>query len=158
MYRVGIGFDAHRFVEGRKLIMGGVEIPYRYGLLGHSDADVLIHAISDSILGALGKSDIGSLFPNTDNRYKNISSLILLKEVTAIMHEKGYTIANCDNVIICEKPKLSPYINEMKKNIVEVLRIPLHSISIKATTTEKMGFTGREEGVAAKSIVLLKPK
>lgn len=154
--KIGIGYDVHQLVKGRKLIIGGVEIPYEKGLLGHSDADVLIHAIMDSILGALGLGDIGKHFPDTDNQYKDISSLVLLNRVYNIMLKSGYKVGNIDAVIIAEKPKMAPYIENMKGNIAKVLKTPLSYINIKATTTERLGFEGRGEGISAQSVCLLK--
>jgi ygbB family len=153
--RIGIGYDVHKLVENRKLIIGGVNIPYGKGLLGHSDADVLIHAIMDSILGALALKDIGYHFPDSDNEYKNIDSKILLKRVFKIMKENNFKIGNIDSVIACEKPKLAPYIDSMRKVIADILNTDVENISIKATTTEKMGFVGREEGISAEAICLL---
>jgi 2-C-methyl-D-erythritol 2,4-cyclodiphosphate synthase len=153
--RIGIGYDVHRLVEGRKLIIGGVEIPCEKGLLGHSDADVLVHAVMDSILGALGLGDIGKHFPDDDIQYKDISSLVLLERVYNIMSQSNYRIGNIDGVIIAEEPKMAPYIEDMKKNMAKILRIPLSRINIKATTTEKLGFEGRGEGIGAQSICLL---
>ncbi|AAK78414.1 2-C-methyl-D-erythritol 2,4-cyclodiphosphate synthase [Clostridium acetobutylicum] len=153
--RVGIGYDVHKLVENRKLILGGVEIQYSKGLLGHSDADVLVHAIIDSILGAAGLGDIGKLFPDSDNKYKGISSLKLLKEVNALIKDKGYKIGNIDSTIIAQKPKISPYIEDIKKSLCNVLDIDLGSINIKATTEEGLGFTGRGEGISSQSICLL---
>lgn len=153
--RIGIGYDVHKLVENRKLIIGGVNIPYVKGLLGHSDADVLIHAIMDSILGALALKDIGYHFPDSDNEYKNIDSKILLKRVFKIMKENNFKIGNIDSVIACEKPKLAPYIDSMRKVIADILNTDVENISIKATTTEKMGFVGREEGISAEVICLL---
>lgn len=153
--KCGIGFDAHKFESNRKLIVGGVEIPYEFGLAGHSDADVLIHAIIDSIAGvSLGK-DIGNLFPDTDMAYKNIDSKILLEKTCKLVAEKGYTISNIDAEIIAQKPKFAPYIQEMRQVISKVMDISIDDISIKATTTEKMGFTGRGEGIAAISSSLI---
>lgn len=153
--RIGIGYDVHKLVEGRKLIIGGVEIPCEKGLLGHSDADVLVHAVMDSILGALGLGDIGKHFPDDDIQYKDISSLVLLERVYNIMSQSNYRIGNIDGIIIAEKPKMAPYIEDMKKNMAKILRIPLSRINIKATTTEKLGFEGRGEGISAQSICLL---
>ena len=153
--RIGIGYDVHKLVENRKLIIGGVNIPYGKGLLGHSDADVLIHAIMDSILGALALKDIGYHFPDSDNEYKNIDSKILLKRVFKIMKENNFKIGNIDSVIACEKPKLAPYIDSMRKVIADILNTDVENISIKATTTENMGFVGREEGISAEAICLL---
>ena len=156
MFRIGNGFDVHRFGEGRKLILGGVEIPHDKGLIGHSDADVLLHSISDAILGAAGEKDIGTHFPDTDPRYKDISSIKILNEVGKLINSNGYEIVNIDTVIICERPKLAPYTDEMKKNIADALGIKSEDIGIKATTTEQLGFTGREEGIAATANVLIK--
>jgi 2-C-methyl-D-erythritol 2,4-cyclodiphosphate synthase len=155
--KIGIGYDVHGLVKGRKLIIGGVEIPFEKGLLGHSDADVLIHAIMDSILGALGLGDIGKHFPDTDNQYKDISSLVLLERVYAIMAKNNYEIGNIDTIIVAQRPKLAPYIENMKRQISKVLNTSIYSINIKATTTEKLGFEGREEGISAHSVCLLVP-
>lgn len=153
--RIGNGFDVHKLVENRKLILGGVNIPYELGLLGHSDADVLIHAIIDSILGALGEGDIGKHFPDTDAKYKNVDSCYLLEEVYKLMISKGYCIGNVDATVILEKPKLRPYIDEMQCNIAKILNTNVENINVKATTTEKLGYTGRGEGVASQSVCLL---
>ncbi|MCL4384747.1 MAG: 2-C-methyl-D-erythritol 2,4-cyclodiphosphate synthase [Actinobacteria bacterium] len=153
--KIGIGYDVHRFDENRKLILGGVEINHNKGLLGHSDADVLIHAINDAILGALGLGDIGIHFPDTDMNFKDISSLILLKKVITMMKNNGFEIVNCDNIIILERPKVFPYIDLMKKTLSATMEINPIQLNIKATTTEGLGFCGREEGIAAQSIVLL---
>jgi 2-C-methyl-D-erythritol 2,4-cyclodiphosphate synthase len=153
--RVGIGYDVHRLAEGRPLIMGGVNIPWDRGLLGHSDADVLTHAIMDALLGAAALGDIGKHFPDSDEAYRGISSLHLLQKVSRLLREKGYTICNIDAVIIAQKPKMLPHINEMIENISSVLSIEKGCINIKATTTEKLGFTGREEGIAAQAAVLI---
>lgn len=155
--KIGIGYDVHALVENRKLILGGIDIPYEKGLLGHSDADVLVHAIMDSILGALGLGDIGKHFPDTDEEYKDISSLILLERVYDIMTESKYKIGNIDTVIIAQSPKLAPYIEDMKLNISKILNTPVFNINIKATTTEKLGFEGRKEGISAQSVCLLIP-
>lgn len=154
--RIGIGYDVHAFCQNRQLILGGVNIPYDKGLLGHSDADVLVHAIMDSILGALGQGDIGKHFPDTDPKYKDISSLLLLKNVYSTMEDMGYKIGNLDTVIMAEEPKIAPHIEEMKDRIGEILHTDIESINIKATTTEELGFVGRKEGIAAKSVCLLK--
>lgn len=151
--RVGIGYDVHRLIEGRKLIIGGVNIPYGMGLLGHSDGDVLLHAIKDSILGAAALGDIGRYFPDTDKKYKDANSLELLREVGALMNSKGYIINNLDTIIIAQMPKMAPYIEEMRNNIASALNIEVDRINIKATTTEKLGFIGLGEGITAKSIV-----
>ncbi len=153
--RVGIGYDVHRLVEGRKLILGGVTIPFEKGLLGHSDADVLLHAVSDALLGAAGLGDIGRHFPDTDEKYKGASSLLLLKEVGMKIKEAGYKVGNIDAVIICEKPKLMTHIPVMENHIAKALEIEVTKINVKATTTEKLGFTGRKEGIASEAITLL---
>ena len=155
LIRVGNGYDVHRLVEGRKLILGGVDVPHSMGLDGHSDADVLVHALCDALLGALGAGDIGKYFPNTDPKWKGISSLHLLKEVMRMCREKGFELANADSVIVAQKPKLAPYISEMKKNIASILDVETDQINIKATTTEKLGFAGREEGISAYAVALL---
>lgn len=154
--RIGMGYDVHKLVEGRKLIIGGVEIPYEKGLLGHSDADVLLHAIMDSILGAAALGDIGKHFPDTDERFKGISSILLLKEVGKLIKEKGYEIENIDSTIIAQKPKMAPHISNMIKNIAEALNVEEDRINVKATTEEGLGFTGRGEGISSQSICLLK--
>ena len=153
--RIGIGYDVHKLVFGRDLILGGEKIPFEKGLLGHSDADVLIHAVMDSILGALAMRDIGFHFPDTDDAYKGIDSKLLLKKVDNIMKEKGFYIVNIDTVIIAQKPKLQNYIDKMRENISDILNIDKDQISIKATTTEKLGFIGREEGIAVEAVCLL---
>ncbi len=153
--RIGNGYDVHRLVEGRKLILGGVDIPHSMGLYGHSDADALVHALCDALLGALGVGDIGAYFPDTDPKWAGISSLLLLKEVMRMVREKGFEVANTDSVIVAQKPKLAPYFKEMKKNIASVLGVETGRINIKATTTEKLGFAGREEGVVAYAVALL---
>ena len=153
--RVGNGYDVHRLVEGRKLILGGVDVPHSMGLDGYSDADVLVHALCDALLGALGAGDIGNYFPNTDPKWKGISSLHLLKEVMRMCREKGFELANADSMIVAQKPKLAPYIPEMKKNIAAILDVEADQINIKATTTERLGFAGREEGISAYAVALL---
>jgi 2-C-methyl-D-erythritol 2,4-cyclodiphosphate synthase len=158
MYKIGYGFDAHRFSKDAKLIIGGVEIPFEYGLKGHSDADVLSHAICDALLGALGEGDIGSYFPDTDPKYKGMSSLVFLKETVKLLYENGFEIENLDSVIVCEKPKISPHIKQIKETLSEVLGISAKSLGIKATTTDQMGFTGRGEGIAAQAVALIKTK
>ncbi|HEY9574097.1 MAG TPA: 2-C-methyl-D-erythritol 2,4-cyclodiphosphate synthase [Lachnospiraceae bacterium] len=150
--RVGMGYDVHRLVEGRDLIVGGVKIPYEKGLLGHSDADVLLHAIMDALLGAAGLEDIGSHFPDSDPKYKGASSLELLKEVGQKLEEKLYFIENIDATIIAQEPKMRPYIGEMKKKIAKVLCLEEDRINIKATTEEGLGFTGKKEGISAQAI------
>lgn len=154
--RIGTGYDVHRLVENRDLILGGVSIPYNLGLLGHSDADVLLHAIMDALLGAAALGDIGKYFPDSDDRYKNISSLTLLKEVGNILKEKGYDIGNIDSTIIAQRPKLASYIDSMRKNIADTLNIPVDLVGVKATTEERLGFTGRGEGISAQAVCLLK--
>ena len=153
--RVGLGYDVHRLVEGRDLILGGVKIPYEKGLLGHSDADVLLHALTDALLGAAALGDIGRHFPDTDERYRGISSLILLEKAYTLVKERGYSLGNADMVLILQKPKLKEYIPFMEENIAEALSCEKERISVKATTEEGLGFTGQGEGVSAKAIVLL---
>ncbi|MBQ3628912.1 MAG: 2-C-methyl-D-erythritol 2,4-cyclodiphosphate synthase [Bacteroidaceae bacterium] len=153
--RIGFGFDVHKLVEGRDLWMGGVKIPHTLGLLGHSDADVLIHAICDAILGAANMRDIGFHFPDTAGEYKDIDSKILLKKTVALVREKGYEIGNIDATICAERPKMNPHIPEMQRVLSEVMSIDIDDISIKATTTEKLGFTGREEGISAYAVALI---
>lgn len=153
--RIGTGYDVHELVEGRRLVLGGIEIPFEKGLLGHSDADVLIHAVMDSILGALALGDIGLLFPDTDMKYKDIDSKILLKRVVEVMKENNFQIGNVDVVVMAQRPKLRPYIEEMRSVISEILLTDIKNVSIKATTTEKLGFVGREEGIAAHAVVIL---
>ena len=156
MFKTGIGFDAHPLAEDRPLVIGGVNIPHSRGLLGHSDADVLVHAVMDAILGALALGDIGEHFPDTEDEFEGADSLVLLSRVQKMIEDKGYSCENLDSIIIAEKPKLKSYIGEMRKNLASVLKISTDQLSIKATTTEHMGFTGREEGIAAQAIVLLK--
>lgn len=153
--RVGIGYDVHKLVEGRPLILGGVVIPYEKGLLGHSDADVLVHAINDALLGAAALGDIGKHFPDTDMKYKDIKSLILLKEVVDLLQKSGYKVVNIDSCICAQRPKLAPFIDEMRKNIGETIGIDINNISVKATTTEELGFVGKGEGISAKAVCLL---
>lgn len=156
MFRIGQGFDVHQFTQGRPLIIGGVTIPYEKGLLGHSDADVLLHAAADACLGAIGAGDIGKHFPDTDIRFKNADSTKLLLNVWELVKKQGYELGNMDCTIIAQKPKMSPYIEQMKARIAELLEGTIEQVNVKATTTEKIGFTGREEGIAAMAIVLLK--
>ena len=156
MFRTGIGFDAHALAEGLPLVIGGVQIPHSSGLLGHSDADVLVHAVMDAILGAMALGDIGDHFPDTKDKFKGADSMELLSIVHKMIDDKGYCCENLDSIIIAEKPKLKSYIGEMRENLASVLKINFDQLSIKATTTEHMGFTGREEGIAAHAIVLLK--
>ena len=153
--RIGQGYDVHKLVEGRKLILGGVEIPHTVGLLGHSDADVLLHAIMDSLLGASALGDIGKLFPDTDERYKGADSLALLKEVVRVLGEKGYKIVNIDSTVIAQSPKLKDYIVKMRENIACACNIDVDCVSVKATTEEHLGFTGRKEGISAHSVCLI---
>lgn len=151
--KIGHGFDVHRLTENRKLILCGVDIPYSLGLLGHSDGDVAVHALIDAILGALGESDIGNHFPDTDSKFKNICSLVLLKQVISLMEDKGYFLSNADLTVIAQKPKLAGYLNQMKKNLSDICKTK--NINIKATTTEGLGFEGRGEGISAHSVVLI---
>lgn len=153
--RIGIGYDVHQLVPDRKLWLGGVEIPHTLGLLGHSDADVLIHAICDAILGAAALGDIGKHFPDNDPNYKNIDSKILLKKCGELIAEKGYRIDNIDSIVVAQKPKIGPYIPMMRQTLAEVLGIEADQVSVKATTTEHLGFEGREEGISAQAVVLL---
>ena len=153
--RIGQGYDVHRLVEGRKLIIGGVDIPYEKGLLGHSDADVLLHAVMDALLGAAALGDIGQHFPDSDERYKGISSIALLKEVGKILQENGYMIENIDSTVIAQRPKLLPYRPQMAENIAAAVGIEKEQVSVKATTEEGLGFTGTGEGISAQAIALL---
>ena len=153
--RVGMGYDVHRLVEDRKLIIGGVEIPYEKGLLWHSDADVLTHAVMDGLLGALALGDIGKHFPDNDDRYKDIDSLVLLEKVCELIRNKGYEISNVDSTILAQAPKLRPYIDEMRSKLAKAMKLDIDEVSVKATTEERLGFTGREEGIAAHAVVLL---
>jgi 2-C-methyl-D-erythritol 2,4-cyclodiphosphate synthase len=156
--RIGHGYDVHRLVPGRKLIIGGVEIPYEKGLLGHSDADVLVHAIMDSILGALALGDIGKLFPDTCKEYENANSLILLSQVIDLTEKNGFEIGNIDSTVIAQAPKLSPHIQKMRENIAVVCKTDISNISVKATTEEKLGFTGELLGISAHAVCILKNK
>lgn len=153
--RIGQSIDIHQLVEGRKLILGGVEIPYEKGLKGHSDADVLLHAIIESIIGALGEGDIGKHFPDTDDCYKGISSMILLEETYKLMNEKGYKIGNVDAIIMTEQPKMAPHIPTMRNNIAKALHCDVTQINVKATRGEKLGFVGRGEGIVSQAVCLL---
>lgn len=155
MMRIGHGYDVHRLVEERALILGGVDIPHTKGLLGHSDADVLTHAIMDALLGAAGLWDIGHAFPDTDPAYKGISSLLLLERVMEMLHSKGYSVGNIDATILAQKPKLAPYIPQMRENIARIIGIDAGAVNIKATTEEGLGFTGTEQGIAAHAVALL---
>ena len=154
-FRVGQGFDVHRLVEGRKCILGGVEIPHEKGLLGHSDADVLLHAITDALLGAIGSGDIGMHFPDTDPRWKGADSLALLGRVGEIVREAGYEIGNVQGTVICERPKIRPHVKAMRENIAQALRIEVAQVGIQGTTTEKLGFSGRGEGIMAQAVALV---
>lgn len=156
--RIGHGYDVHRLVEDRALILGGVNVPHSKGLLGHSDADVLTHAIMDALLGAAGLWDIGHAFPDTDPAYKGISSLLLLERVVHMLGEKGYSVENVDATILAQKPKLAPYIPQMRKNVAEVIGIEEGRVNVKATTEEGLGFTGTEQGIAAHAVALLTTK
>lgn len=155
MIRIGQGFDVHQLVEGRPLIIGGIEIPFEKGLLGHSDADVLLHTVADAILGAISEGDIGKHFPDTDPTFKDADSAKLLSYVWKIVKKKGYLLGNIDCTIIAQKPKMAPYIPEMRRRISELLEADLTLVNVKATTTEKLGFCGREEGIASQAVVLL---
>ena len=155
MYRTGIGFDVHTLAEDRLLIIGGVQIPHPKGLLGHSDADVLVHAVMDAVLGALALGDIGQHFPDTDEKFKDGNSIELLRHVQCLVEEEGYVCTNLDSIIIAEKPKMAPHLMEMRTNLASALKIKTEQVSIKATTTERLGVIGREEGIAAQAIVLL---
>ncbi|MEW6654587.1 MAG: 2-C-methyl-D-erythritol 2,4-cyclodiphosphate synthase [Bacteroidota bacterium] len=154
-FRIGFGYDVHKFVENRRLIIGGVEVPHSKGLLGHSDADVLLHAICDAMLGALALGDIGKHFPDTDEKYKDADSRKLLKHVGELIRANGYEVSNIDSNVLLQKPKLSSYINEMRRAIAEIVNLSVAQVSIKATTAEGLGYVGREEGCAAQAVVLL---
>lgn len=155
--RIGHGYDVHRLVEGRSLVLGGVRIPFEKGLDGHSDADVLTHAVMDALLGAAAMGDIGKLFPDTDDRYLGADSIALLREVDRRLTEAGYRLGNLDVTVIAQRPKLAPYINQMRQNLAAALRTELQNISVKATTEEHLGFTGSGEGIAAHAVCLLEP-
>ena len=154
--RIGMGYDVHKLTEGRPLILGGVTVPWEKGLLGHSDADVLVHAIMDAVLGAAALGDIGLHFPDTDPRYKGISSIILLEKVGELLREKGYEPGNIDATIIAQKPKLRPYIDEMRKHVAAALDMSVEDVSVKATTEEGLGFTGTQEGVSSHAVCLIR--
>ena len=158
MIRIGHGYDVHRLIEGRRLVLGGVEIPYEKGLLGHSDADVLLHAIADALLGAAALGDIGKLFPDNDPAYKDADSLVLLRKVGVKLSGLGYHPSNIDATVIAQRPKLLPYFEKMKANIAFVLNCDISSVNLKATTEEKLGFTGREEGISAHAVALITKK
>ena len=153
--RIGHGYDVHRLVEGRKCIIGGVNIPHSLGLLGHSDADVLLHAVMDAIIGAMALGDIGHLFPDTDGEYKDIDSMILCSKVNDVMKNNGYKIGNIDATVIAQKPKMAPHIEKMRDNIARIFETDIRNVSVKATTEEKLGFTGQELGIAAHAVCLL---
>ena len=155
MIRIGHGYDVHRLVVGRRLILGGVEIPYERGLLGHSDADVLVHAIMDALLGALAMGDIGGMFPDSDERYAGADSIELLRRVTAAIGERGYRVGNIDGTVIAQRPKLKEYIGAMRERIAQACGVGIDAVSVKATTEEKLGFTGSGEGIAAHAVALL---
>ncbi len=154
-FRVGQGYDVHRLVTDRRLILGGVDIPYEKGLLGHSDADVLAHAVMDALLGAAALGDIGKLFPDNDPEYEGADSLMLTRRVMRVLEENGYAVSNVDATIIAQSPKLAPYIDRMRENIAAALNIPVTNVSVKATTEERLGFTGRKEGIAAQAAALI---
>ncbi len=153
--RIGQGYDVHQLVQKRKLVLGGVEIPHEKGLFGHSDADVLVHAIMDALVGAAGMGDIGKLFPDSDDKYKGISSLILLREVGLMLKQRGFEIGNIDATIIAQRPKMAPHVSKMQQNIAQQLNIEASQVNIKATTTEKLGFVGQEKGIATQAVALL---
>lgn len=153
--RIGTGYDVHKLVEGRKLIIGGVEIPYEKGLLGHSDADVLVHAVMDALLGAAALGDIGKHFPDSDPKYKGADSLMLMREVKRILAENGYQVGNVDATIIAQTPRMSPHIDTMRRNIADALGLDVSQVSVKATTEERLGFTGRGEGISAQAVALI---
>lgn len=155
MIRIGHGYDVHKLCENRKLIIGGVEIPYEKGLLGHSDADVLLHAISDALLGAAALGDIGCLFPDNDPKYKGADSLLLLKEVVSVLKNNGFSVVNIDSTLIAQKPKMRPYIDEMRRNIAAACGVDVNMVSVKATTEEGLGFSGRGEGISAHAVCLI---
>lgn len=155
-FRIGHGYDVHRLTENRKLFIGGVEIPFEKGLLGHSDADVLLHAVMDAVLGALGERDIGFIFPDSDEKYRGISSVFLAETVCELMIRRGYEIGNIDCTVIAQRPKLSPYIGKMKEIIACAFKTDINNVNVKATTEEKLGFTGNGEGIAAHAVCLLK--
>lgn len=153
--RIGHGYDVHILTENRKLIIGGVDIPYEKGLLGHSDADVLLHAISDALLGASALGDIGKVFPDTDPAFKGANSLLLLKDIVKAVHKKGYTVGNIDSTIIAQSPKMKPHIEKMRENIAKACKTDIENINVKATTEEHLGFTGRKEGISAHAVCIL---
>lgn len=158
MIRVGQGFDVHKFEEGRPLIIGGVTIPHERGLAGHSDADVLLHTITDAALGAIGEGDIGRHFPDTDAAFKDADSAVLLEEIWKLVNERGYVLGNIDCTVIAERPKMSPHIETIQARVAQLLKADVSQVNVKATTSEKLGFTGREEGIAAMATILLQKK
>lgn len=158
MFRIGQGIDVHQLTEGRPLILGGITIPHEKGLLGHSDADVLLHTVTDAVLGAIGEGDIGRHFPDTDPEFKDADSAKLLEHVWSLVEDRGYELVNADCTIIAQQPKMAPYIEQMKNRIAELLKATPDQVNVKATTTEKLGFTGRGEGIASQAVVLLKKK
>ena len=153
--RIGYGYDVHRLTEGRRLILGGVDIPHTMGLDGHSDADVLLHALCDAMLGALALGDIGRHFPDNDDKYLGISSIVLLERVTELCRNKGYTLSNCDITVLAQRPKLAPHIGAMRDNIARAVGVDIDRVSVKATTEERLGFTGNEEGIASHAVVIM---
>lgn len=155
MLRIGHGYDVHKLVENRKLIIGGVDIPYEKGLLGHSDADVLLHAIGDALMGAAALGDIGCIFPDNDPKFKDADSLVLLKEVVALLKSKGFSVVNIDSTLIAQKPKMRPYIDAIRKNIADACGVSENMVSVKATTEEGLGFSGRGEGISAHAVCLI---
>ncbi|MFA5669753.1 MAG: 2-C-methyl-D-erythritol 2,4-cyclodiphosphate synthase [Balneolaceae bacterium] len=157
-FRIGYGYDVHKFQEGRKLILGGLQVPYSRGLAGHSDADVLLHAITDALLGALALGDIGKHFPDTDPAYKDVDSRVLLRDAYKLVLQKGYELGNLDATLVAQEPKMAPHINDMRKLIAQDLNVNLEDVSVKATTSEWLGFTGRKEGISASAVVLLYKK
>ena len=156
--RIGHGYDVHRLVRERRLVIGGVEVEYEFGLLGHSDADVLLHAVMDALIGAMALRDIGRHFPDTDDKYKGISSMALLSHVYGLLLENGYSVVNVDATVVLQKPKLLPYIEKMRSNIAFALNVDVSAVNVKATTEEHLGFTGREEGISAHAVVLIEKK
>ena len=155
MTRIGLGYDVHRLTEGRPLVLGGVTIPYERGLLGHSDADVLLHALMDALLGAAALGDIGRLFPDSDERYRGADSRVLLREVADLLERRGFSVGNVDVTLIAQRPKIAPYVPRMRENIAADLKLPLEAVSVKATTEEGLGFTGSGEGMAAHAVALI---
>ncbi|MBS4221058.1 2-C-methyl-D-erythritol 2,4-cyclodiphosphate synthase [Bacillus sp. FJAT-49711] len=158
MFRVGQGIDVHEFAEGRPLIIGGIEVPYNKGLIGHSDADVLLHTVADACLGAIGEGDIGRHFPDTDPEYKDADSAKLLVHVWHLVKERGYSLVNIDCTIMAQKPKMAPHIDKMRERIAELLEADISQVNVKATTTERLGFVGREEGIASQAVILIQKR